>query len=198
MAGALGYVGLWHFDRLTITPFSSQLGQPYGPAHGRSNVTPMLTYLTELDATGSTSFAESLERYARARKRPGILIVLSDLLSGEPEDMRIAFQLLRSRGWQTTVVQIVDPAERDPSLSFPIGPGAQPLTIELIDLEHAGRLQVTPTRAALDDYERVIGVWQADIESVCESEKVPLISLQTDWPFETVVLGLLSQRGVVG
>ena len=198
VAGSLGYVGLWHFDRLTITPFGTQLGQPYGPSHGRSNITPMLIYLTELDASGSTSFAESLERYARARKRPGILIVLSDLLSGEPEDMRIAFQLLRSRGWQTTVVQIVDPAERDPSLSFPTGPGAQPLTIELIDLEQAGRLRVTPTQAALDDYGRAIAAWQMDIEAVCESEQIPLITLQTDWPFETVVLGLLAQRGMVG
>lgn len=198
VAGSLGYVGLWHFDRLTVTPFRDQLGQPFGPSHGRSNISPMLQYLTALDASGSTSFAESLERYARARKRPGILIVLSDLLSGEPDEMRIAFQLLRSRGWQVNVVQIIDPAERDPALAFPVGPGAQPLTVELIDLEHAGRLQVTPTRAALDDYDRAMRSWQAEVEAVCESEQIPLILLQTDWPFETVVLGLLSQRGVVG
>jgi hypothetical protein len=158
----------------------------------------MLKYLTDLRATGSTSFAESVERYARARKRPGILIVLSDLLSGEPEELRAAFQLLRSRGWQTTIVQIVDPAELDPSIAFPIGPGGQPLTVELIDLEHAGRLQVTPTQAALDAYDRAMRAWQAEIEAVCESERIPIITLQTDWPFETVVLGLLAQRGIVG
>jgi uncharacterized protein (DUF58 family) len=198
VAGSLGYVGLWHFDRLTIVPFSDQLGQPYGPAHGRSNITPMLKYLTDLDATGTTSFAESIERYVRARRRPGILIVLSDLLSGEPDEMRTAFQLLRSRGWQVTVVQIVDPAERDPSIAFPTGQGAQPLTIELIDLEGAGRLQVTPTASALADYDQAMSAWQAEIESVCASEQIPLITLQSDWPFETVVLGLLSERGVVG
>lgn len=198
VAGSLGYVGLWHFDRLTVAPFSDQLGQPFGPSHGRSNITPMLRFLTDLDAQGTTSIAESIERYARARRRPGILIVLSDLLSGEPQELRSAFQLLRSRGWQTTVVQIVDPAERDPSVAFPTGPNAQPLTIELIDLESAGRLQVTPTRAALDDYDRVVSAWQAEVEAVCASEQIPLITLQTDWPFETVVLGLLSQQGVVG
>lgn len=198
VAGSLGYVGLWHFDRLMITPFSDRLGQPFGPSHGRSNITPMLKYLTDLEATGDTSFAESVERYARARKRPGILIILSDLLSGEPEEMRTAFQLLRSRGWQTTVVQIIDPAEQDPSLAFSLGTGVQPLTFELIDLEHAGRLRVTPTAAALADYDRVVRAWQAEIETVCDSEQIPLISLQTDWSFETVVLGLLAQRGVVG
>lgn len=198
VTGSLGYVGLWHFDRLSITPFSNQLGHPFGPSHGRSNITPMLKYLTDLPANGTTSFAESVERYARARKRPGVLIALSDLLSGEPDEMRTAFQLLRSRGWQTTVVQIVDPAERDPALAFPVGANAQPLTIELIDLEQASRLQITPTQSALADYTRALSAWQADVEAVCASEQIPLITLQTDWPFETVVLGLLAQRGVVG
>ncbi|MCO5223592.1 MAG: DUF58 domain-containing protein, partial [Thermomicrobiales bacterium] len=75
VAGALGYVGLWHFDRVAITPFGAQLGHPFGPAQGRSNTTQMLRYLTDLDAQGQTSIAESIERYARARKRPGILLV---------------------------------------------------------------------------------------------------------------------------
>jgi uncharacterized protein (DUF58 family) len=198
VSGSLGYVGLWHFDRLTITPFGTQLGMPFGPSHGRSNITPMLKYLTDLQAQGETSVAESIERYSRGRKRPGILIVLSDLLSGEPDDMRTALQLLRSRGWQTTVVQIADPAERDPAGAFPTGPGGQPLTVELIDLESAGRLRVTPNQAALQDYDRAYRTWQEQVESVCESEQIPLVMLQTDWPFETLVLGLLAQRGMVG
>ena len=198
VAGAMGYVGLWHFDRMTITPFATELGQPFGPSHGRSNITPMLKYLTDLDAAGETSVAESIERYVRARRRSGILIIVSDFLSGEPEEMRTALQLLRSRGWQTTVVQILDPAERDPGGSFPAGPGGQALTIELIDLENAGRLRVTPNQAALQEYERAYSAWQSDLEAVCQSEQIPLITLQTDWPFETVVLGLLSQRGIVG
>jgi uncharacterized protein (DUF58 family) len=197
VTGALGYVGLWHFDRLTIAPFSEQLGQPFGPSHGRAHITSMLKYLTDLEASGVTSLPESVERYVRARKRPGILIIVSDLISGEPDEMRSAFQLLRSRGWQASVVQIVDPAERDPSVAFPVGSGAQPLTIELIDLETAGRLQMTPTPAALAEYERVFSNWQSGVEGSCQSEQMPLITLQTDWPFETVVLGLLSQRGVV-
>jgi uncharacterized protein (DUF58 family) len=198
VAGSLGYVGLWHFDRLSITPFSSQLGQQFGPSHGRSNITPMLKYLTDLNATGPTSVAESIERYARARKRPGILLVISDLLSGEPDDMRTALQLLRSRGWQTSIVQIVDPAESDPAGVFPSGPGGTALTIELIDQENAARLHITPNQATLAEYDRAYRAWQSAVETVCETERIPLITLQTDWDFESVVLGVLAQRGVVG
>ncbi|MCO5222428.1 MAG: hypothetical protein M9947_12715, partial [Thermomicrobiales bacterium] len=195
---ALGYVGLWHFDRLTIAPFGAELGQPFGPSHGRSNITPMLTYLTHLEARGTTSLAESIERYVRARKRPGILIIVSDLLSGEPEEMRSVLRLIRSRGWQATIVQIVDPVELDPVSAFPADPAGHSLTLELIDLEQAGRLQMTPTAATLDAYRQAVQSWQDRIDAICAEEQIPLISLQTDWDFELVVLGLLAQRGVVG
>ncbi len=198
VAGSLGYIGLWHFDRVTITPFATQLGHPFGPAHGRSESTPMLRYLTGLEARGETSLSEAIERYARARKQPGILIVLSDLLSGEPDEMRAALQLVRGRGWQTTIVQIVDPAERNPSGCFTAGANGHPATIELIDLETASRLRVTANAAALAEYERAWRAWQDEIESVCAAERIPLITLQTDWPFETVVLELLNRQGVVG
>lgn len=197
VAGALGYVGLWHFDRVAITPFGAQLGHPFGPAQGRSNTTQMLRYLTDLDAQGQTSIAESIERYARARKRPGILLVISDLFSGEPEDLRAVLGLLRGRGWQTTIVQIVDPAERDPAAMFSPDPSGRPPDIELIDLETADRLRLNPDRAALDGYRQAWQAWQTEIETVCTAERTSLITLQTDWPFATVVLDLLFRQGIV-
>ena len=198
ITGAVGYVSLWHFDRLTITPFTSQLGPRFGPAHGRSNITPMLTYLSNLEAGGTTSVAESIERYVRARRRPGILILCSDLLSGEPDDLRVVLRLVRSRGWQTTIVQIVDPAERDPSSTWSSGPDGQIPAIELIDLETASRMQVALTRSALAEYDRAWRTWQQQLETMCADEQIPLITLQTDWPFDTVVLGLLARQGMVG
>lgn len=198
VAGSLGYVSLWHFDRLSLTPFTTQLGQPFGPAHGRSNITPLLTFLTDLEASGSTSVAESIERYARARKRPGILIVISDFLSGEPADLQTALPLLRSRGWQTTLIQVSDPAESDPAGSFPTAPGGGAMTIDLIDLESSARMQITPNQAALAEYGRAYDAWQMALEQVCEAEQTPLIGLRTDWPFESVVLGLLARQGMVG
>lgn len=198
VAGALGYVGLWHFDRVAVTPFRDQLGVPFGPAHGRSHITPLLTYLTGLDATGQTSVAEAIERYVRARRRPGILIVVSDLLSGEADDVRSALQVVRSRGWQATVIQIIDPAEADPAGIFPAAAGGAGATVELLDLEQASRLRVTPTEAALAAYRRAYRSWQDEVDAMMASERIPLIALQTDWPFDSVVLGLLARQEVLG
>jgi uncharacterized protein (DUF58 family) len=80
VVGALGYVALWHFDRLTIAPFGAGLGAPYGPSQGRAHIVPMLTYLERLRPLGPTALTATLDRYARARRRPGLLLIVSDLL----------------------------------------------------------------------------------------------------------------------
>src|SRR5881275_3193066 len=35
LAAALGYVTLWHFDRLVVAPFDTRLRAPFGPRRGR-------------------------------------------------------------------------------------------------------------------------------------------------------------------
>src|SRR5262249_40283754 len=85
LAGALCYVSLWHFDRVVVAPFGEQLGHPFGPSQGRSYAVPMLRYLSDLSTMGQTDLPTVVEHYVRARRRPGILLLVSDLLSGEPE-----------------------------------------------------------------------------------------------------------------
>ena len=42
LAGALAYIALWGFDRVSIVPFAEALGKPFGPVQGRSQVVPVL------------------------------------------------------------------------------------------------------------------------------------------------------------
>jgi hypothetical protein len=75
---------------------------------------PMLQYLQGLEAGGKTDLSSSIERYAQARKRPGILVIASDLLSSNADDLQQVLRHLRSRGWQTTILHILDPWEIAP------------------------------------------------------------------------------------
>src|SRR5215211_6221286 len=70
-AGSICYISLWHFDRVVISPFGRELGAPFGPSQGRSHVVPMLQYLSRLEPLGQTDVATSVDRYVRARRRPG-------------------------------------------------------------------------------------------------------------------------------
>jgi uncharacterized protein (DUF58 family) len=191
IAGSLCYVSLWHFDRVVIAPFGRELAAPFGPSQGRSHVVPMLQYLSRLAPLGQTDLATSLDRYVRARRRPGILVLVSDLLSGEPDHLREQLRGLRARKWQTIVVHVVDETELAPTLLTSGEPA------ELLEVESGQRLRLTPTAHILERYSAALTGWLEDVETACKDEQAEYIRIQTDWPFETIVLQLLHRRGVL-
>ena len=197
LAGSLAYVSLWHFDRVVITPFSSELGVAYGPVQGRSHIQTTLRYLTTMPSAGSTDLLESIQRYTSARHHPGILIVISDLLSGEPDSLREALRHARGRGWQTSIVHIVDQAELSPEPVVLRSTRERPVTLELIELEGGERLRLTATDDLIERYRSAVNRWKTELEQACAGEKADYIMLQTDWPFESLVLSRLYDAGLV-
>ena len=202
VAGALGYVALWHFDRLTIAPFGDGLTVPFGPAQGRAHIVPMLRYLEGLAPFGGTALTATVDRYVRTRRRPGFLLLVSDLLSGEPADLRESLRGLRARGWQAVVVHVVDEAEVAPALAGrylaadgAAGVGRPP--VELLETETGGRLRLTPTDDVLGRYAAAVGAWLADLEAASRDEEATYVRLLTTWDFEEIVLRLLHRHGVV-
>lgn len=197
LAGALCYVSLWHFDRVVIAPFGTHLGQPFGPSQGRAHTVPMLRYLTELTPMGETDLPSAVEQYVRARRRPGVLLLVSDLLSGEPEQLAERLRDLRARGWQAIVAHIVDEAELSPAgiTAGELGGRARPT--ELIDLESGERLRVTPDEDVVARYEAAVEEWLRQVEAACIAENADYLQLHTNWPFQSVILQLLHRRGLV-
>ena len=197
LAGALSYVSLWHFDRVVIAPFGATLGMPFGPSQGRAYTVPMLRYLTDLSTMGQTDLPRSVEQYVRARRRPGLMILVSDLLSGEPEQLRDRLRDLRSRGWQTIVAHVLDNAELSPAPMTAGADGGPRQPAELVDLESGERLRVVPSDDVIARYEAAVSAWLVDLEAACISQKADYLRLDTAWPFHTVVLRLLYARGLV-
>ena len=195
VAGALGYVSLWHFDRMVVTPFGAGLAPRFGPAQGRSQIMPLLRFLKDLHPLGGTDLPAILDRYARAHRRPGVLLIVSDLLSGEPAALAQGLRELRARGWLTTVVHLLDEGELAPGLI--VGGEDHAEAAELVEVETGQRLRLTPTAAVLARYREAFGGWLLGIETACASEEVDYVRLQTDWPLETIVIRLLHERGVI-
>jgi hypothetical protein len=196
-AGSLCYISLWHFDRVVIVPFGADLGTAFGPAQGHAHVTPMLHYLTNLRPSGATDLISTIDRYVRARRRPGILVLVSDLLSGEPAEFKEVLRNLRGRGWQAVVAHIVDSAELAPRVLMAEEPGGRPRPSELVEVELGERLRLTPSPQVLSRYESAVQDWLAEIEQACEEEDADYLRLETSWPFESIVLKLLYQQGVL-
>lgn len=196
LTGALSYVSLWHFDRVVIAPFGRQLGQPFGPSQGRAYTVPMLKYLTDLQPMGVTDLPAAIEMYVQARRRPGILLLISDLLSGEPEQLAVRLRDLRARRWQTIVVHVVDPAELSPGARGGDGDGwVEPA--ELTDLETGEKLKISQDREVMDRYQTAVGAWLERIEAACAAERADYLRLETGWPLQSLVLNLLYRQGLL-
>ncbi|MGB3327761.1 MAG: DUF58 domain-containing protein, partial [Thermomicrobiales bacterium] len=114
IAGAIAWIALWHFDRITLTSLAdiAEGRHARGPLQGRSHVIPVLRYLEGLGADAKAapgqggSLADGVFRYVHARSRPGLLIVLSDALDDEPDGLATAFHRLAARGWETVLLRL--------------------------------------------------------------------------------------------
>ena len=198
LAGTIGYVALWHFDRVRLTPFGEAFGPRFGPGQGRNQTTPLLRFLEQLSPLGGTDVPRILNQYAHGRRQPGILILISDLLTGDPREIVLAMRSLRALGWHTSILHVLDPAEVEPHAMAPAGASGRPQPTELVAVEDGQRLRVTATDAVVARYQELFHRWLTEVETACTAEEVEYVRLQTDWPFETVILRLLYDRGIVG
>ncbi len=193
VAGAFGYLSLWHFDRTTVTPFGAALAPAFGPVQGRANIVPLLRFLEGVRTEETTDVAAVLSAYIRPRRRAGVLVLLSDLLAGEPADLLSPLRDARGRGWQVTLIQVSDPAEEDP-----VRLDAGDAVLELIDQESHLRQRVRPTTRVHAAYQEARAAWQDNIAEVCAAASVAHVAARTDEPIETALMHRLGELGVVG
>jgi uncharacterized protein (DUF58 family) len=201
LTAALACISLWSFDRLAIVPFADSIGTPFGPVQGRTQVTRALHYLQHLEPMGGTSLAPVISAYARARKRPGLLLLVSDLLSGEPEDLQLALHDLRGRGWQTAVLHIVDEAEVDPAATMTWlqqdTPGTGGPSLELIDRESGEILRMTIEQDVVDRYNSAVTAWLTSVEAAVTDEGAAYARLPSAWDLGDRTIALLYEQGVL-
>ena len=195
LAGVLAYVALQRFDRVTITPFAETFRPEFGPAQGRSSVHPMLSYVSTLEPGGATELPRTLEGWLRTRRSGGFLLLISDLLSGEPEELAVALRACRERGWDVAILQVLDPAERDPALLA--ASVEDRAAIELIDVESNERLRLAMTDEVVARSRDAMLAWSKSVEEVCLQERALLIPVETERPLAEL-LRRLSDAGVIG
>lgn len=195
LAGVLGYVAVQRFDRVTITPFAETLRPDFGPVQGRSSVHPMLAFVTGLEARGRTDLPRLLDGWLRTRRSGGFLLLISDLLSGEPEELGAALRACRGRGWEVAILHLLDPAERDPALLA--ATVEDRAAVELIDAESHDRIRLAMTDDVIERSRAAAQAWRDELETVCLRERTLLIPVETERPLAEI-LRQLGEAGVIG
>jgi uncharacterized protein (DUF58 family) len=183
LAAALGYVGIGSLDRVGVTTFAAGLGGALAPRRGRAQLFHLLDYMSRVRTGGETDVARSLEDYATRSRRPGLAIVISDLL--DPSGgYRHGLQALLFRGFDAVLVHVLDREEIDPAES-----GA----VRLTDMETGQVLPVTADASLRAAYRRRVGRFFDEVEGFCLDTGVEYLRTATLVPFEEVVLRYLRQ-----
>lgn len=195
LAGALGYIGLLSGDLVFVTLFDSTNRRVWGPFRGRRNGWPLIQFLeanyraiVERPGTGTrkTTLDMSLRDYALRARRPGLLFLLSDLLSSD--HFRDGLGALQARGYEIALLHILSREELSPELSG---------DLRLIDVETGEAAEVSLDALMLEEYADRLAEWLEKINAYCLTRGIHYTTIGTDIPWESIITQSLRHQGVI-
>ena len=183
----LAYVSLTSGDRLTLTAINDRRLATFGPARGRAQIIPMLRFVSDIAADGITDLDSALSDYAIRARRPGLTIIVSDMFSLEGAYLD-GLNALLSRGHEVAFAHVLAPEEVRPPVAG---------DLSLVDVETELQQEVTVDGAMLGLYQQRLAAWRADIREECLRRGAHYFPLETDTPWERLILSDMRRAGLV-
>lgn len=186
VAGALGYIGLTNFDRVTAATFGESVRSQFPPSRGKGAAGQLFSFLERPEASGTADFAEVTRRVTLAAKRSGVCIVVSDFLF--PEGFERGLKTLAARGFETTVIQLLAREELEPTLTG---------DLKLVDAEDGTTKEISVTASLLKAYKANLDAYTANLRSFCLRYGMNYALIGNDTPIEDTIGKMLRGVGVV-
>jgi uncharacterized protein (DUF58 family) len=187
LAAAIAAIALASGDHLTLSLLSDQPSQPqYGPVRGQQHLLPLFSFLETRSSSGKTVLTSGITAYHRTNPRPGLVFLISDLLT--PEDWLAALLLLLSRGHECILLHLLAPDEIEPPLAG---------DLRLVDSESGHGQDISLDAGLRQLYQRRMLAWREDIRQACYKKGVQYLFISTAHPWDQFVLLNLRQAGIV-
>jgi uncharacterized protein (DUF58 family) len=189
VGAALAYVGLANLDRVGLTAMSGSTHVTLPAIRGKGRIFRVFEFLKSVDVGGPTDIRQGCSRVAAESTQPGLTIVLSDFY-----DLDGAFDglnLLRFRKHEPVAIQIIDPAEADPTTSGLRG------DVSLLDCEGGQPRDVTMSPRTLRAYADAHKRFCDQLEQNCRSRGIGYVRADIDVPFDDLVLRMFRMGGIL-
>lgn len=186
LAAGLGAIALADGDHLSVSPLSNVPAASFGPARGQAATPRLLLYLEALQPAGAAGLGRALQRYSLIAGRPGLVFLLSDLLTSD--DLHKGLSDLQSRGYETTVIHLLSPEELDPPFSG---------DLRLVDVETGDTRDISFDAGLRAIYRQRLSAWQEELGNAFRKLGVRYLPLSTQLPWERFILQELRRAGVV-
>ena len=187
IVAGLAYVSLTSGDRLTLSAVNDRGVATFGPVRGRARGVAMLRYLDEIDAAGITDLDAALTDYALRARRPGLTLIVSDMFSRDGRWLD-GLNALLSRGHEVAFAHVLAPEEVRPPVAG---------DLSLIDVETDVMQEVTVDGSMLEIYRRRLNAWRDELRDECLRRGAHYFPLETDAPWERLILSDMRRAGMV-
>ncbi len=187
LTAALGYIGLAGLERLSVATFAGDIVDRYGPARGTREMPQLLRFLErDQPLSGGTDFSSALGRYVRQYRRPGLVLLISDLLS--PEGYERGLRALLANRYEVGLLHVLSPQEIEPPMRG---------DLRLRDRETGDAVEVTLNQRAVESYRQRFGAWCAEIESFCARYGILYHRVSSATDLEDLVFLQLRRKGFI-
>jgi uncharacterized protein (DUF58 family) len=187
ITASLAYIALANLDRVNIHYFGSELGEHMGMSRGKGQFHKVLDFLRRAPADEEeTHLLPSFRAFAGRVKQRGLVFVLSDLF--DTEGCEEALALLRFNQFETSVIQVLDPAELQPDL---LG------DLRLTGAEAGQPFEVTVDPSLLKHYRQELQNFLQSVETFCRQHEIGYARATTAIAFEDLVLRILRDGRLV-
>ncbi len=186
LAAAVAYLSLVRNERVGLGGLRGGDLAYLPPRAGRAQVWQVWRFLADLPLGGETDLERSLAAFGRYRPRPGLTLLISDLLA--PGGYAEGLKRLQAAGQEVAVIQVLAPDELDPDLEG---------DLRLVDVESGAAEEVSVTPALLEGYRRRREAFTAEAAAFCRRRGMAFALVDTSRPLEEVILRRLTEAGVL-
>lgn len=187
LAAGLGAVALASGDVLTIGLLQSgKVAAEFGPSRGQGSLPRLFGFLDGLEPGGETDLNTSLREYSITPRRPGFLILISDLLTSG--GYATGLRRLLGRGHEAALVHVLSPDELDPPLAG---------DLQLVDSETNHAQDVSLDGGLRAQYRARAQAWIQATQLDCRKQGVRYLDVTTSLPWDQVLLLEMRQAGIV-
>lgn len=187
LAAGLGAVALASGDLLSVGLLQNgRVGAEYGPSRGQGILPRFFGFLDGLTPGGETDLNTSLQKFALKPRRPGFIVLISDLLA--PGGYETGLRPLLGRGYEVALLHLLAPDELDPPL---VG------DLQLVDVETGQEQDVSLDGGLRTLYRERMQNWIRSNQAECRKQGIRYLGLTTSQPWDQALLLEMRRAGIV-
>ena len=183
IAGALTYLLLKQQDAVSLTAFDDQIRAQAPSRSTNTHLGSILSVLFQQNPAKKTDLEAILKQAAQEKSQRGMVILISDLFVPR-EGLFQGLRMLRKRGHDVLVLQVLDPEEIDFNYSG---------VTKFEGLEEAGQLVCDP-RSLREGYLAAMQAFLHEVRRRCAAEGIDHETVRTNEHLDAVLRRYLNHR----